>query len=82
MENKNTMIYAVAGLFAVAIIAVALVYAFKKTDTESDNSLLGLLSSKTYDLNAISNHDLTGLADTYYNYLTVTDRDEPIGDDD
>lgn len=79
MENKNTMIYAVAGLFAVAIIAVALVYAFKKTDTESDNSLLGLLSSKTYDLNAISNHDLTGMTEAYYNYLTVTDRNEQTG---
>lgn len=78
MDKQETMMLA-AGLLAVAILAVALVYAFRKTDTESDNDLLALLGSKTYDLSAITNHDLTGMTEAYYNYLTVTDRNEQTG---
>lgn len=82
MDKNKIMVMGFAGIIVIAVL-ILIAYMFTK-DSEriTDNELLSDIINKSTDLSLITNTDITGLADTYYNYLTVTDRDEPIGDDD
>lgn len=82
MDKNKIMVMGFAGIIVIAVLILIAYILTKENEKVTDNDLLKDIINKSTDLSLITNSDITGIADTYYEYLTVTDRDEPIGDDD
>ncbi len=78
MDKNKILVMGFAGIIVIAVLIVIAYILTKENEKVTDNDLLKDIINKSTDLSLITNSDITGIADTYYEYLTVTDRDEPI----